>query len=266
MSANHATPGIIIRKGIKLGSGGFSTVYRATELPTGRIVALKQSRASLRIKRPLLQHESKVLKLLSGHPAIPQVYAYGRIEHFELLSMELLHRSLREVVEQVGPLSIVNVLDVTDQMLAALEHVHSHGLVHRDIKPDNIMLQRPESWQICLIDFSFTYRLPSLPHLKVPAAPTERPVGVFGTLPYASLNAHENQAKLAYRDDLESLAYTLLWLLRGSLPWSYYTRHGTTFGRIRQTYEQKKRHNGSTLATGLPDDFGALVDCARSLS
>ncbi|KAG9096667.1 hypothetical protein FRC06_008437 [Ceratobasidium sp. 370] len=273
MLAGRATPGITIRKGTKLGSGGFVGLtffvrYALADHDTeehGRVVALKQSRASLRIRRPLLQHESRVLNLLSGHPTIPQVYAYGRIEHFELLSMQLLHCSLREVVDQDGSLDVAHVLDIADQMLAALEHVHSHNIVHRDIKPDNIMLQHSDSFQVCLIDFSFACRLPSLLHLKTPAAPSEMPVGVFGTLPYASLNAHENKTKLSYRDDLESLAYTLLWLLRGGLPWTYYTQHGTKFGRIRQVYEQKKRHNGSTLAAGLPADFGALVDYARSL-
>ncbi|KAH7339155.1 hypothetical protein B0J17DRAFT_717585 [Rhizoctonia solani] len=74
---------------------------------------------------------------------------------------------------------------------------------------------------------------------------SEEPVHVFGTLPFASLNAHEKDSHLAYHDDLGSLTYTLLWLLRGRLPWSHYAKNGTRVGRIRQ--------------------FGELVDCARSL-
>lgn len=45
-----------------------------------------------------------MLKALSEHPAIPKVYAYGRIEHFELLSMQLLHQSLDDIVKESGPL------------------------------------------------------------------------------------------------------------------------------------------------------------------
>lgn len=160
-----------------------SVVYLATELKTGRTVALKKSRVSLRIKRSLLRHEANVLKLLSGHRAIPEVYAYGRIEHFELLSMQRLHQSLCDAVDNTGPLPIAPVLDIANQMV-----------VHRDIKPDNILLQRSGSWQTCLIDFGFTYPCPK-PDLVERSKPSlEDPIGVFGTLPYASLNAHEGHS------------------------------------------------------------------------
>ncbi|KAG8712659.1 hypothetical protein FRC11_014571, partial [Ceratobasidium sp. 423] len=95
---------------------------------------------------------------------------------------------------------------------------------------------------------------------------SDRPAHVFGTLPYASLNAHQKDSQLTFRDDLESLAYTLLWLLRGSLPWSYYAKCRPQVAAIRQVFAQKKRHTGSTLATDLPVEFGELVDYARSLS
>ena len=71
-------------------------VSEATENNTGRVVALKQGRAPLRITRTLLQHEARVLQVLQGHPAIPAVYGYGHLKHFEYLTMELLGPSIRE--------------------------------------------------------------------------------------------------------------------------------------------------------------------------
>lgn len=71
---------------------------------------------------------------------------------------------------------------------------------------------------------------------------------------------------LSFRDDLESLAYTLVSLLRGTLPWSPYTNHGSIRGRLRQIHEQKKSYTGQRLALGIPPEFGMLVDYARSLS
>ncbi|EUC53570.1 casein kinase I, partial [Rhizoctonia solani AG-3 Rhs1AP] len=195
---------------------------------------------------------------------IPEVYGYGRIKHFELLSMQLLGPSLRDALSEKGPLPVAVVANLGDQLLSALEHIHTKGVVHRDIKPSNILLRTRGSWAICLADFGLAYPAPEeIPAASYSSDPSEFP-GVFGTLSYASLNAHEGQ-KLTYRDDLESLAYTLLCLLRESLPWSYYTTHGTICGRIRQVHAQKRRFDGVQLAAGLPDVFGALVDFARSL-
>jgi predicted Ser/Thr protein kinase len=69
------------------------------------------------VKRPLLQYEAAVIKALAGHPGIPEVFAYGRVKHFELLSMQLLHRSLGDVVRSDGPLSAAVVLDLADQLV-----------------------------------------------------------------------------------------------------------------------------------------------------
>jgi hypothetical protein len=58
---------------------------------------VKKSRVSLRVKRTILKHEGHVLQLLKGHPSIPAVYAHGRLEHFEYLSMELLGRCVGDL-------------------------------------------------------------------------------------------------------------------------------------------------------------------------
>ena len=67
------------------------------------------------------------------------------------------------------------------------------------------------------------------------------------------------------RDDLESLAYTLLFLLKGSLPWQAHGEHGTALGQIYQVREQKRRWKGSELSKHFPREFGSLVDYARGL-
>jgi serine/threonine protein kinase len=165
-----------------------------------------------------------------------------------------------------------------------LNYTHNHGLVHRDIKPDNILLKRADSWSISLIDFGFACRPPSQEDSrKTITLTSKRLAGVFGTVPFASVNAHQTSGQflliihlvvftdppaleLTYRDDLESLAYTLLYLLCGSLPWSSYNKHGTQRGRIRQVYEQKKRYDSRRSSPNVPIEFGTLVEYARSLS
>ena len=81
-----------------------ANIYRAldpkdaTPLP----ITIKKSRVSQRIQRPRLQHEFRILCALEGHPAIPRVIAYGHLQHFEYLAMELLGKSLDQVMPKDG--------------------------------------------------------------------------------------------------------------------------------------------------------------------
>ena len=96
-----------------------SIVYEATEQHSGRAVALKKGRVSLLIKHTLFQHEAAVLRTLRGHPSIPDVFAYDRIEHFELLSMPLYDRCLNDLMSESSPLSVPLVLRIMDQLVRA---------------------------------------------------------------------------------------------------------------------------------------------------
>ena len=90
-------------------------MYRATEEGTGRPVALKKSRVSRTVKRPTLRHEARTLQLLKSHPAIPDVYGYGHLEHFEYLAMELLGPSIAEQQTDGASVTVKTVIRVVDQ-------------------------------------------------------------------------------------------------------------------------------------------------------
>lgn len=251
-----------------LGTGGYGHVYRATCTSiegAEHVVALKKSRVSLRVKRPLLQHEARVLLRLQGHPAIPKLYAYGQLEHFEYLSMELLGPSLGNLhndSERRG-FSLKTVLLVADEMLSALAYIHAHGIIHRDLKPDNILLSEDVPNRLCLIDFGLARKFRSGDPSK--SDPLVERRNIVGTLNWASLNSHYG-VDLSRRDDMESLAYILLFLLRGDLPWRRHSRgRGTIFGKLAQVREKKLAWTGSRLALGLPAEFGQLLDYARGL-
>jgi serine/threonine protein kinase len=95
-------------------------VYEARDIDTGRLVALKKSRASLSLKRTALHYEARVLKRLAGHSSIPAVFAHGRFPHFEYLAIELLGPSLGDMVEEKGKLTLGNVLDIAVQMVGVI--------------------------------------------------------------------------------------------------------------------------------------------------
>ena len=89
-------------------------------MDTDSLVALKVSRASLKVKRPLLRHESRILQRLQGHPTIPLLFGYGHLEHFEYLSMELLGESVRDRVKPDMGLSVKTVVRIVDQLVRLL--------------------------------------------------------------------------------------------------------------------------------------------------
>ena len=95
-------------------------VYRARDIDTGRLVALKKSRASISLKRTGLHYEGRVLKHLGSHPSIPAVFAHGRFPHFEYLAIELLGGNLGNIVQEQGKLSLEYVLKVADQIVGVI--------------------------------------------------------------------------------------------------------------------------------------------------
>ncbi|KXN86020.1 Casein kinase I isoform alpha [Leucoagaricus sp. SymC.cos] len=244
-----------------LGDGAFGLVFQAEEVNSGRIVALKKSRSSQRRKRPILQYESRVLQLLQGHPAIPEIFGYGQMPHFEYMAMELLGPSISEVAK--GPVSVTTATRVVQQMLSALEHVHKRGFVHRDIKPWNMLCLPTDQSKIKLIDFNIS--IPVVPGPPTRYDSTAKSMSVVGTLDWASLNAH-NGLTLAPRDDLESLAYTAFFLLHGRLPWK--NRYSLKFKKeiIKRVYESKVATTGDTFGSNVPPAFGYLLDNSRGLA
>ncbi|KAJ7743152.1 kinase-like protein [Mycena metata] len=246
--------------GSVLGSGGCGSVYRAVEVGSETAVAVKKSRVSLRVQRPTLRHESRVLQLLQGHPAIPVLYGYGQLPHFEYLSMELLGANVKELlVSQVRAQTVVRVVQ---QMLSALIHVHKLGIVHCDIKPENILVSLSDPSKVLLIDFGLSrFCRRGVPRQYNPAKESRC---IVGTLNWASLNAH-NGIELAPRDDMESLAYVTLFLLRGDLPW----RSGPDSEPIKQSMVRirasKGECTGAALAVKFPPEFGELLDYGRQL-
>ena len=92
-------------------------VYKARVSENGQVVAVKKYRASLTLKHTELNHERLILQRLQGNASIPKVLAYGRVEHFEYLAIELLGESLEATGNRCGPLPGVNVLAVAEQMV-----------------------------------------------------------------------------------------------------------------------------------------------------
>lgn len=126
-----------------IGVGGMADIYKANDIIEDKIVAVKILRNDLAEDDDFLRrfrNESKAIALLS-HPNIVKIFDVGFTEKIQFLVMEFIDGiTLTEFIEQQGVLKWKDAIHFTIQILRALQHAHDRGIVHRDIKPQNIML------------------------------------------------------------------------------------------------------------------------------
>jgi serine/threonine protein kinase len=141
----------------RLGAGGMGVVYRAVQLSIGREVALKVVRGvagetANEVANERFLREARLASRLS-HPGIVTTYDYGRTGSGELwIAMEPLRgRSLRSLLVEDGALPLDTALAIAEQVAAALASAHAAGIVHRDVKPSNLMVL--DDGSVKLLDF-----------------------------------------------------------------------------------------------------------------
>ena len=143
------------RIGELIGTGGMANVYKATDLIDGTVVAVKILREECRSNSELVRrfkNESKAISVLD-HPNIVKVFDFSMTEKIQYIIMEYIDGiTLKEYMEyRAQPLTYKETLHFITQVLAALQHAHDRGIVHRDIKPQNMMLLSDSS--IKVMDF-----------------------------------------------------------------------------------------------------------------
>lgn len=126
-----------------IGVGGMADVYKAVDLMENKIVAVKILKPEFSGNEEFIRrfrNESKAIALLS-HPNIVKIYDVGLKDEIQFIVMEYIDGiTLKEFIDQQGVLRWQDALHFMIQILRALQHAHDKGIVHRDIKPQNIML------------------------------------------------------------------------------------------------------------------------------
>ncbi|KAK7818526.1 casein kinase 1-like protein hd16, partial [Quercus suber] len=209
----------------KLGKGGFGQVY------VGRRVALKFEHRNSKGCNYGPPYEWQVYNTLNGCYGIPWVHYKGRQGDFYILVMDILGPSLWDVWNSFGQSMSPNMAAcIAVEAISILEKLHLKGFVHGDVKPENFLLGQPgtpDEKKLYLIDLGLASRwkdASSGQHVEY----DQRPDIFRGTIRYASVHAHLGRTG-SRRDDLESLAYTLIFLIRGRLPWQGYQGDNKSF-------------------------------------
>src|ERR1700722_5776671 len=158
---NRIIPGTVYQVIRLLGQGGMGTVYEVEDTTVGKRYVLKTLHANLRDRKEIaarINKEARVLAQLS-HPNIVEVVTAGgtgdslRLPYF--LMQKLNGYTLRAVLTLKGQLPLETAYSISIDLLDALEHAHAMGVIHRDVKPENIFLHRAQgdNHQTKLLDF-----------------------------------------------------------------------------------------------------------------
>ena len=246
----------------RIGAGSFGEIYTGEHVITHEEVAVKLE--SVHTRPPQLQNEFRAYKSLVGGVGIPGVKWFGIEGDYNVMVMDLLGKSLQDLFHDChSKFSLKTVLMIADQMLARIEYLHGRNLLHRDIKPDNFVIGgTPETQNILyIIDLGLSkkYKDPKTrQHI-----PFREGKSLTGTARYTSINTHLG-IEQSRRDDLEGIAYVLIYLLKGSLPWM-----GIKCENKKQKYEmisdKKMAVPIDVICEGLPDEFAVFLTEVRKL-
>jgi TolB-like protein len=231
-----------------LGEGGMGVVYRAKDATLDREVALKVLQPYLaqdaEYERRFIREAKTAAKL--DHPNIVAVYAAGRCENVLFMAMQLVRgRTLQQILKQRKRLPVAEALAIARQAAEALDAAHREGLVHRDIKPNNIMVDA--EGRVKIMDFG-------LMRSKLGGEAITQRGDFFGTPEYASPEQCET-SELDGRSDLYSLGVVLYELLCGRMPY----RADTPLALFKKILQEKPRSLRS-INPAVPPAVAALVE------
>lgn len=199
-----------------ISKGAFGYVFKGHHLKTGEQIAVKMDAVKDCITIP---HETKILNYLASYntKGVPKIYWYGVWQEMPCLVMTLYECSLFDyMTHKVIDTHILHPL--FEKIMAVMHHVHQKFVLHRDIKPQNFMIRKGE---IFLIDFGLATFLVNGEGQHFPDEPQTT---ITGTIKFISLRVLEGH-RYARRDDLFSIGYMYLYMLKGNALWEPENTH-----------------------------------------
>ncbi|MBN1427131.1 MAG: protein kinase [Anaerolineae bacterium] len=237
-----------------IGRGGMAEVYKARHPTLNRTVAIKVLPAMM-AKDPSFQHrferEAHAIATLR-HPNIVQLFDFNEAEGTYYMVMEYISGpSLAEYMHEVGPLPILEVRDLLTDIASALDYAHQMGIVHRDVKPSNILLQPSTSpggpkQRPVLTDFGIAK--------IVGGATVLTASNIVGTFDFIAPEQIRDSAEVDARTDVYALGVMAYQMLTGKLPFM-----ASNTAALLIAHLQQPAPDPSTLRPDLPESISRVI-------
>jgi serine/threonine protein kinase len=232
----------------KLAVGGMGEVYEGVQLKLDRQVAIKLLSEELSHEEEFLarfEREAKSAAALN-HPNVVQVYDFGQAHGHYYFVMELVDGTdLAEFVKQHGKLTVPDALNYLEQAVAALKFAVEHAIIHRDVKPANLMLTRDGVVKVS--DLGLAKKLTDDSDVTMTG------VGM-GSPHFLAPEQADDAAHVDHRADVYALGVTLLYLLTGRRPFE-----GASNFSVVLAHANKPLPTGGELGTPLPDEVERFI-------
>ncbi|CAK61790.1 unnamed protein product (macronuclear) [Paramecium tetraurelia] len=247
----------------RLGMGAFGEIYLAQNKQKEEF-AIKLERTNCQY--PQILYEAKVYAFLHQDTqqldkGIPKVFGAATEGDYNYLVMELLGSSIEDLFAQCHrKLSIKTVCMLAEQMVSRLELMHSRSFIHRDVKPDNFLMGiGKKQSKLYVVDMGLAKRYLT----KDGHIPFKENKPLTGTARYASINTHLGYEQ-SRRDDLEGLAYVLVYLAKGTLPWMNLACNNKN-DKYVLIKEKKIKTTTEQLCSGLPEEMTQYLNYVKKL-
>ena len=248
------------RLGKKIGTGAFGEIFEGTDIFDNSSVAIKLEHNS--VKYPQLLFEAKLLKSIPS-TGIPVMHWFGIAGEYNAMVMDLLGQNLEDLYNYCAKnFSLKTIIMIIIQMIERLKHVHDNHYIHRDIKPENFLIGKENTEKtIYLIDFGLAKRYrDEYTQIHIPLKENRN---LTGTARYASCNAH-NGLEQSRRDDMESIAYVILYFFRKKLPWQGLKCKDKN-EKHAKIKELKMSITPEKLFEGIPKEFSDYLTMVKKL-
>ncbi|NDJ35469.1 MAG: serine/threonine protein kinase [Chloroflexi bacterium] len=236
-----------------IGRGGMAEVYRAQHPTLNRPVAIKILPAHLADKKDFrvrFEREAKMIAQLK-HPNIVHVYDYGEHDSIYYMVMEFIDGHELSDILQETPLTVDEMLPIIEDVTAALDYAHSQGVVHRDVKPSNIMLEQQgigsmQSTRAVLMDFGIARIVDRRTQITM--------TGMIGTFDYMAPEQISESSAVDRRADVYALGVMCYEILTGRVPFK-----ANNPGTVLLSHMTKPAPNPREQVSSVPEGVASTI-------